>query len=266
MRKPLLFTLTFALITLVCQAQKTDYSFKETYPVSNAPKVSLYTSDGDVKVHASSNNQVQIFYTARRHNRTLKISKAELEKEFDFIVTHSQNNLEVKIKEKKRMRNYGNSINIHLEVYVPTQTACNLHSSDGNIMIKGLTNRQSLRTSDGDIKIMQVKGDIIARTSDGNITFEDVAGSIDLTTSDGSIHGNLTELKNSLKARTSDGNIRIALPKQQGLDLDIRGESLNIPLQNFSGKATKKRINGKMNGGGKLIQMRTSDGRIKLDM
>lgn len=268
MKKSFILALVFTLVAVVVQAQKNEYSFKETYPVSSSPEVSLYTADGNIEVYPSKNNKVEVYYIARRRNKLLKLSKAELEKKFEFIVNHSKNKLEIKIKGRKRVHIgfINNPINVHLEVYTPTKTSCNLRSSDGDIVLEGLSGDQQLRTSDGDIMFARIKGDITGKTSDGNITFNNVSGSLDIASSDGDIKGNVVKLKSSLKIKTSDGNIRVAIPKKQGLDLDIRGESLRIPLENFSGKSTNKRINGKLNGGGKLVQMRTSDGRITIEM
>lgn len=266
------FTLLALILTLgayLCQAQKSDYSFKENYPVSSSPAVTLSSSDGNIKVYPSKSNQIEIYYIARRRNEVLRITKEDLEKEgFIFTTNHSNDNLQIRIKEKRRYNhnNWRNQINVSIEVYTPAQSSCDLHSSDGDIVLQGLTGTQTLRTSDGDIKLTNIKGDITGTTSDGNIAFENISGSLDVATSDGNVMGNLLELKSSLKIRTSDGNIRVSIPRKLGLDLDIRGESLRIPLRNFTGRSTKSKINGKMNGGGKLVRLRTSDGRITLDM
>ena len=266
MKKLLFTTLMLTLFAVVCQAQNSNYSFKEDYRVSSAPKVSLYTVDGDIKVYASNDNQVKVFYRARRRNQVLKVSKAELEKDFEFIVNHSQNNLEIKVKDKRQYHRRGNSINIDLEVYAPTQAACKLRSVDGDVMVKGLNNDQELRTTDGNLKITQVKGNIDARTTDGNILFENVTGALNLVSTDGNIRGNVNKVTDDIRIKTVDGNIKVNVPSNTGVDVDSRGESVNVQSVNFSGKSTKKGMIGKINGGGKLIKIRTVDGLIKLDM
>lgn len=268
MKKPFLLTFALSLFAVMAFAQKSSYSFKETFSVSSSPSVTLRNSDGHIKVYASNKSQAEVYFIARRSGRDLKMSKADLENEgFIFEINNANSNLDIRVKEKKRgYMNYRNRINVSLEVYVPTKSTCDVHSSDGDIVLKGLKADQKIHTSDGNISITDVTGNIKGRTSDGNINFKNVSGSLDISTSDGNVRGNLLALENSLKVRTSDGNIRISIPKNLGLDLDVRGESLRIPLQNFSGNSTKRKINGTMNGGGKLVRLRTSDGRITLDM
>jgi hypothetical protein len=154
-------------------------------------------------------------------------------------------------------------------------------TSDGNITAKNITGRLEAKTSDGDIRLSDISagimastsdgnitigkssGDIRVKTSDGNISFQDLQGSLTASTSDGNIKGNLVKLTKELDARTSDGNIVITVPSNLGLDLDIKGESLNVPLNNFSGKSDEKRIQGKSNGGGIPVTLSTS-GNVSL--
>jgi DUF4097 and DUF4098 domain-containing protein YvlB len=136
-------------------------------------------------------------------------------------------------------------------------------SSDGNIVIENVKGDASASTSDGNIVVYDLSGKITLKTSDGDIQFRDLTGSLTATTSDGNVTGNLLELTKELTIRTSDGNIAVAIPDKLGLDLDIKGESLNIPLTNFSGRSDEKVIRGKSNGGGIPINLSTS-GNVKL--
>lgn len=154
-------------------------------------------------------------------------------------------------------------------------------TSDGNITIKKVSGSVEAKTSDGDIRIEDVKGNAGATTSDGNITvtnlsgsttaktsdgdivFRDLTGSLNATTSDGNVSGNLLQLTKELTIRTSDGNITVAIPDRLGLDLDIKGESLDIPLSNFSGRSDERVIRGKSNGGGIPVNLSTS-GNVRL--
>jgi hypothetical protein len=138
-------------------------------------------------------------------------------------------------------------------------------TSDGNIVIEKIKGNVISSTSDGNIELAEVIGDMNVKTSDGDIYFSNIAGSFKGTTSDGNVKGNFIKLNNELTVRTGDGNINIQIPDQLGLDLNIKGESLNVPLTNFSGKSDKKSIQGKSNGGGIAVNLSTSDGNITLD-
>lgn len=154
-------------------------------------------------------------------------------------------------------------------------------TSDGNITISGIQGRAYAKTSDGDIEVEQIvgnleistsdgnvhmsdiAGDISAKTSDGNISFRDIRGSLTAKTSDGNVRGSVMELTKQLTVNASDGTIDIAVAGNPGLDVEIEAESLDVPLQNFSGHADREVIRGKMNGGGIPVSLRT-DGKVRL--
>ena len=139
-----------------------------------------------------------------------------------------------------------------------------LKTSDGDVIVSGAEGTANLITSDGDIKLKEVTGAISAETSDGDITIRDCNGSLSAITSDGDIRGNLLKVTNKLSFRTSDGDINITIPSGLGLNLKAKGETLRIPLMNFSGSTEDHRIEGTINGGGIPVEFITTDGTITL--
>lgn len=322
---------TYALLALIIltsfsgiKAQDDNYSFKETYKISSPAQLTVSSFDGNIEVIKGNESEMQVFYIAKKKGRVLDISREELDKEVILTVTPEKNSLKISVKSKfenkaKSIFESIDEVHVSFKILVPKQTNCELHSSDGNILVEGLTSPQHLKTSDGNIQISNVNGDInghtsdgniklneitgtvevgtsdgniliekikgnvVSSTSDGNIELEQVSGNINAKTSDGDIYfsdiegsfkgitsdgnvkGNFRKLGNELTVRTGDGNISINIPDQLGLDLDIKGESLNVPLKNFSGKSDKNSIQGKSNGGGIAVNLSTSDGNITLD-
>lgn len=148
--------------------------------------------------------------------------------------------------------------NIHI-----TDINGSVHSrtSDGEISLKNINGNVELNTSDGNINLANVKGSVSAGTSDGNISFRNLEGALKATTSDGNVEGDIVVLRDHLMIRTSDGNINVTLPDQLGLDLTIKGESLSVPLKNFSGHSEEEFIQGQINGGGIPVNL-SCDGRL----
>ncbi len=140
-----------------------------------------------------------------------------------------------------------------------------IQSSDGNLEMEDIDGSIQCRASDGNIELKNVRGDIAVKTSDGNISFTDLSGSLTAQTGDGSINGNILQLKNSLTVKTGDDNIDLTIPDGLGLDLNIKGESLKVPLKDFSGESTDNYIKGKIHDGGISVDITTNDGSIKLE-
>ena len=131
-------------------------------------------------------------------------------------------------------------------------------TSDGNIVLEEIKGDTRGSTSDGNVSVTKATGNVYMKTSDGDLTFRDIAGSLNAHTSDGNVTGNLLELTKELTIKTSDGNISVSVPANLGMDLSIKGESLHVPLTNFSGRSDEKLIEGKSNGGGIPVNLSTS--------
>ena len=161
--------------------------------------------------------------------------------------------------------------------------AVELQTSDGDINIGNIKGETTLKTSDGKISAKIIKGDVNAvtsdgnilledvigisnaRTSDGNINFENLTGGLTGQTSDGNISGNFDKLDDRLYLKTSDGNISVTVPNGLGMDLSLRGEDINMRLDNFSGETSDHKIEGTIRGGGVEVELVTSDGDINLN-
>ena len=155
-----------------------------------------------------------------------------------------------------------------------------LVTSGGSIKASELKGKIDLKTSGGSITLSNLNGEIEAHTSGGSVHGEDIKGKLDTGTSGGSVR--LANVSGSLKASTSAGSIevsmktlgeylslsssagtvRVTMPLDKGLDLNLRGNKVSIPLKNFDGNVEKDRVNGKMNGGGVPVTLSASSGSI----
>jgi hypothetical protein len=54
------------------------------------------------------------------------------------------------------------------------------------------------------------------------------------------------------------------LPANKGFDLDLTADKIKIYLKNFDGSADERNIEGKLNGGGTLIDAHANSGRINV--
>lgn len=142
---------------------------------------------------------------------------------------------------------------------------CDFKTSDGKIVTRKINGDIEAITSDGNILLEKVNGDHNARTSDGNIEFEDLTGGFVAQTSDGNIRGGFASLKDKISLKTSDGNISITVPNGLGMDVYLKGEDINMRLEEFSGETSDHKIEGTIRGGGVELELVTSDGDINLN-
>jgi len=261
-----LYLFVLALVgSQILPAQNPDYSFKESYKVSNAPSLRIESHDGNVAVFASDKNEIEVFYIVKKAGRLLDIKREDLEEDLTIEVIADANNLEIYVKQKylNNISDWRNRINVSFEIYTPKKTTCDLRCSDGNITINGLNANQKIRSSDGNLDLKNIVGNINARTSDGNLDASDITGDLELITSDGNI--DINRVKGSIEAKTSDGNASIE--NIQGA-IDLVTSDGNISLFNASGDMILRTSDGSitfrdLSGS---LKARTSDGRIRGNM
>jgi len=67
------------------------------------------------------------------------------------------------------------------------------------------------------------------------------------------------------RVETGDGSVRLNLPRNLPADLELRtgdgGIRMNLPVS-VTGKQSENEVHGKLNGGGRLLTVRTGDGSI----
>lgn len=227
----------------------------------------------------------------------------EVLENYEIDISQSGNTITATAERKSSFGDWfgGDNTSISFTVYVPVQMSCELRTSGGSIELEGVNGRQDVHTSGGSLHLTNIEGDMQAKTSGGSIHIENyeglldartsggsikmeeaagelsvrtsgggirltnIHGSVDARTSGGGIEARLLSLTNTLILKTSGGSIRATVPKELGLDLDLKGNRVNTRLHNFDGEVEKNRVKGRMNGGGIAVVMATSGGSVNLD-
>lgn len=289
--------------SLTHQDSETPYLTK-TFNISTPGKVSVRTSGGSISVSGHNNNEVEVkMYVKRNGSSSWFGSDDDIEEaleEYDISIRQEGNT--VYAEAERKGRNWGNNnLSISFVLEVPREVSADLNTSGGSINVAGLEGEHDVKTSGGSLNFDDITGYTVARTSggsinisqydgvmDGNtsggsirannakgelklhtsggsIVLEDVSGSIDAHTSGGSIKAFVNDLDDYLTLKTSGGSINAVIPEGMGVDLNLSGNRVNTKLTNFTGEADKDNIEGRMNGGGVSVTMKTSGGSVNLD-
>lgn len=144
------------------------------------------------------------------------------------------------------------------------QGSIKLETSGGSLKLDNLKGYVKAETSGGSVSGNNIDGELIAGTSGGSVNLTDIAGSVNATTSAGSIHVKMTRVDKYVKINGDAGHVDLQLPANKGLNLDIRGDRVSIAMNGkFEGQKEKKKVVGKINGGGSLVEVR-GDGNVSV--
>jgi hypothetical protein len=128
-----------------------------------------------------------------------------------------------------------------------------LSTSGGNVSVDHAVGPTDLDTSGGEISVGSVENTLHASTSGGNVT-AGISGAF----------------KGECSLRTSGGNVRAKVSRDAAFDLDastsggdVHADGITIAIE--KGGLGKRRLAGKVNGGGPTLRMRSSGGNISVE-
>jgi hypothetical protein len=149
----------------------------------------------------------------------------------------------------------------------------NVYADVGDVKLTEIEGTIEARTDVGDIEGTQLTGDMDFRTDVGDIKVEEVNGTIGARTDVGGIEVGVHDRSQPapIKIRTDVGSIELSLPHGFAADLalqtDVGDISSDLPVQvegNLLGSIPGKKVKGKLNMGGPLIEISSDVGSIRI--
>jgi hypothetical protein len=143
-----------------------------------------------------------------------------------------------------------------------------LRTGGGGMDITDGSGTLEATTGGGSISVQQFHGPARIRTGGGGLTLVKVEGAVEGSTGGGSISAVLpSELADPLKLSTGGGNINLRVPGGAAFELDARTEGGSVTTElpvTVVGKVERGRLQGPVNGGGKVVHLRSGGGSIQL--
>jgi hypothetical protein len=146
--------------------------------------------------------------------------------------------------------------------------AVRLDSSGGSVRGEGIDGSVYAETSGGSLTLATVSGDVTASSSGGGVHIQGVGGRVKAGSSGGPVDvvfaaGN----SKGGEIDSSGGGVAATVDPAVGLDVDAAssGGSVRCDLPvTIQGNVSSDRLQGKLNGGGPLLHLRSSGGGITI--
>jgi DUF4097 and DUF4098 domain-containing protein YvlB len=129
--------------------------------------------------------------------------------------------------------------------------------------------RLRVENVNGGIEITAPSGDVKASTTNGSIDVREASGSVEATSVNGGVRAAYAKMAESADHRfsTVNGSITLALP--EGAIGRVEATTVNGSIDNelsleSTGKATRRRLEGRLGKGGGSLEANTVNGSIRL--
>ncbi len=245
------FTLSLLAVAGAACAQHDNEKpyLTKSFPAGGLKNVRVETSGGGISVNGQDAGEARIeMYVRSNRGRDLPGTeiKERLEKDYDITLEKSGDALVARAKRRKQ-GDWEDALSISFKVFTPTNVSTDLETSGGGINATGNLGDSRLVTSGGGIKLHSASGTVEAETSGGGIIAD------------------IRKLGKRLTLSTSGGSIDVKMPMDQGMDLDLQGDKVQVAMNNFDGTIEDDRVKGKLNGGGIPVRISTSGGRVRIN-
>ena len=279
---PLLF-LSLIILALTTAGISNSHTSQEGHNVNPTGHLTVETEFGTINIETTDRNHVDI--TVRkiwRSNLLIwppKFGKwiGELFEDFEITIEYgdpdTQSNIRVGGK-FNRGREYWQEglkwFKVEVQVTVPRQYNVTLNTaSRGDIHVGDLVGTVRAEALGGNLHLGEIQGEVWGETGvSGNITLKGCQSSVNLTTATGDIHAEMTTRPQypwTLHA-SMGGEIDVTLRPHIAIDVDAQTQgkiSSDFVIQSQDA-IEENRLKGTLNGGGALLKLHSSTGKIRL--
>lgn len=230
------------------RAQAKD-EWTRTYKVPSGGQLELININGRISAEAVEGDSIEV-----HGERTAKASSDEAARD---------------LLSKTEMREEAGDARVRIEVRPPRMRNVNLEIKWTIKVPQGVA--VNLRTVNGVVTVTGLRGDVRARTTNGSIKgLGIVATNVDASVTNGTVEIELASAPStgSIELESVNGAVELRLPSESKADVTARSVNGGISVNGLSlelvGEQSRRRLEGKLNGGGARVNLETTNGGVRI--
>ena len=237
------------IVTADFKAQESS-EWSKSYELQAGGRVEISNVNGKIDVQPSQGNRVDIVATKTAKAASPEAARQALERiQILESSTPSAIRVETKLGRANGLFNMGGG-EVRYTVKVPASADVRFSTVNGGIELLGLTGRVDAETTNGGIRAREVGGPLDASTTNGGVDVE-----LTRVTTDG------------VKLECTNGGIKLRLPRDAKATISASVTNGGIESDGLSLETTessRRRLEGRMNGGGPLLRLSGTNGGIRI--
>jgi len=232
--------------------QKETVEWRKNYDLQPGGQLEISNVNGKIEVQPGTGNSVEV--VAEKSARAGSVEAArEAIGRIEIQEKVSPTNVRIETKTQRGSGGFFGGWNqeVRYMVKVPPSLEVRLTTVNGGIEISGL------------------KGRVVAEATNGGVKAHDISGAIDASTTNGGVEVDLADVADSgVKLGCTNGGIRLRLPASAKATISARITNGGIATEGISvetsGEASRRRLEGRLNGGGPRIELEGTNGGIRI--
>jgi hypothetical protein len=229
---------------------KASDEWKKTYTVAAGGRFEVKNINGTVTIdQGADDSTIEV-----RAERTAKASSDEAAqaalKQLEIVESVTPDAVRL---ETKAPQSYGRtSHEIRYFVKVPKSIKVEARTTNGGVRLNGIVN------------------EVVARSVNGGIKGEGLSGHLDANTTNGGVDVGLVSVsEGGVRLETVNGGVQLLVPKAAKADISARVVNGGVHVADdlsleSTGEKSRRRLEGRLNGGGSRIELSTTNGGIHI--
>jgi len=247
---PLLFVASAACdIAMADFRQKATAEWRKTYDLQPGGHVEISNVNGRIVVQPASGTTVEVVAVKSARAASDEAAKEALNR-IQIQESVSPGDIRIQTHTERGSLFSGGNLEVQYTVRVPAGADVKLSTVNGAIDITGLN------------------GHIDAETINGTLQARDISGAIEATTTNGAVDVDLAALADrGVKLETTNGHIHLKLPAECRATISARVANGGIDVNGLQIDATetsRRRLDGRLNGGGAPVRIEGTNGGIQI--
>ena len=261
---------SLCLVPVVCGAG--EYTEQEVVERSvqfqPGGRLTLVNVNGGITIGSWDRDEVKVQAKKKAGVRSEEEARELLEKT-EVRVDGTADRIDIRTELPRDLR--GNrSVSVDYTLTVPKEIDLELESVNGGIRVNAVSGAIEAETTNGSIRFAEVQGAVQAETKNGSIRLSEIQGAIQASTENGRIEAAVSRRgqdEHEIRASTTNGSIEVALPR--GFKARLKAATVNGHIKTdfpvtVKGRIGSKSVDGDINGGGRLVYLKTVNGSIRL--
>jgi hypothetical protein len=235
------------VVTSLGANSKAEEQWSRTYPVTAGGQVEILNTSGEISVTGGDGAQVEV--VAERTARAATDADAkDLLKQIE--IREDVTPARVRLETHQPSTLDGRRVEVRYHVKVPASVSVRVQNTNGEIVANALKGAFRAETTNGGIRGQGLSGQVEASTTNGGVRLQ-----VDAVSPGG------------VRVETVNGGVDLTIPA--AAQADVRAGCVNggISLHGLAlvgGESTRRRVEGKLNGGGALVSAETTNGGVRI--
>ena len=229
-------------------ARATD-EWSRSYPLEAGGEIRIVNTNGKIEIEGTDGSTVEV--------KAEKIARGATDAAAHELLPRIVIKEDIKPDrvslETERMSGImiGAAFEVRYHVRAPKSAVVNITNTNGQVALAALTGKVKAQTTNGGVNGRNLTGGVDARSTNGGVTIDMASVGPD-----------------SITLRTTNGGVTLTLPDstKANLTASCTNGGINVSaLDNLEiSEQSRRRLEGRLNGGGTSIEVRTTNGGIRV--